>query len=698
MFVDILTDENSELSENDVDIQLDINWVEKEDVVELLDSGFEDVDESDIADILDSGKIDGFCNHSPVSFNITYPLNNAIGISLTPTLVWEESEDFDPQDVVKYTVQISQNFNFTSLVHEKTDIDTTNYIMPSGLLDYSQTYFLRVIATDKCESPNKTYSRSIKFTTISGPNVCDNPPSAFDLTTPPNKIEDISLTPSFDWSNATDPDPGDSVIYRLQVATDQQFLNIVLDKASLASSNYTVLPQEALSGDTHYYWRAIAEDSCSQQTYSTSVFDFTTLHVPNVCDNAPTSFNLNEPAPNAVNVSLTPNFAWQASSDPDPQDTVYYTLQITQNNNFNNPLFSIGVGQTTSHTLTTPLQNSTTYQWRVVAEDACIPPNRTISAVREFTTVPQSCNPGSFTDTDFTTGAHSDTVALNGTLSVAEDYDAWTEKYEAFDPPELEGWIEEAPSGWTVKEANSGVLHLSTIGKDNFGNYTRNTSFNNTIGNVVEARMRLVSSEGEYGCTLEIHNGTKNLTFLFFSDHVREDGIGLEASFDTTSSFNTYRVTQKGQDFYLYANGQLLIDGTGMSGLGTTFNRIRFNDQSLLNDSESYWDYIYSYNGGDILPKKASGSYLSQMINLGSQNNNLGSGATLNFNGSGNLSFDIFSSNNTTLPATPCATGLNVSGSTIPGTCSGQYAWIRANLNNSDATLMDFTLNYCIQN
>ncbi len=48
----------------------------------------------------------------------------------------------------------------------------------------------------------------------------------------------------------------------------------------------------------------------------------------------------------------------------------------------------------------------------------------------QFTTIPQSCNPGSYTDTDLIAGIHTDTVAKGGTLEVEEDYDTWMMKYE----------------------------------------------------------------------------------------------------------------------------------------------------------------------------------------------------------------------------------------------------------------------------
>ena len=309
------------------------------------------------------------------------------------------------------------------------------------------------------------------------------------------------------------------------------------------------------------------------------------------------------------------------------------------------------------------------------------------------------CNKGTYTDTSFTTGTHSDTMASPpGTLSVAEDYDAWTVRYDADGLPENYGWTENAPSGWTTKQIVSGDrLHLSSIDKNAQANYSRNPSLNNTTGGVVEVKMQLSSTEGDYGNAIEIQNGSRGLLFHVFTDHIVEDGSGLSGTINTTASSNVYRITQKNNDFNLYANGNLLINGAGQSLSGGTLNVIRFHDIATLSDSEAFYDYIYYYNGGDVLPKKASGNYLSARIDTGTTSNDVGTGATVSWNGTGTgTTMDVFASNSTTLPGAPCATGLSTSGATIPGTCDGRYVWIRANLNNADATLESFTLNYCI--
>jgi hypothetical protein len=64
----------------------------------------------------------------------------------------------------------------------------------------------------------------------------------------------------FDWDDATDPS---GVSYTLQIAADESFTDIVLEKTELAESEYTLTEEEKLeptSNEAPYYWRVRAVD------------------------------------------------------------------------------------------------------------------------------------------------------------------------------------------------------------------------------------------------------------------------------------------------------------------------------------------------------------------------------------------------------------------------------------------------------
>lgn len=72
-----------------------------------------------------------------------------------------------------------------------------------------------------------------------------------------------------DWEDVTDPSP--PVIYILQIATDKNFSknSIVLEKAGLTDSEYTLTEEEKLEPakkDAPYYWRVKAIDGASNES------------------------------------------------------------------------------------------------------------------------------------------------------------------------------------------------------------------------------------------------------------------------------------------------------------------------------------------------------------------------------------------------------------------------------------------------
>jgi hypothetical protein len=83
---------------------------------------------------------------------------------------------------------------------------------------------------------------------------------------PPHGYETADTTPSFDWSDVSDPT---GVTYRLQIAYDYNFTSLVRDKGGLATSDYTLDALEALDNGS-YYWRVCAVDGLGHQSTWTS--------------------------------------------------------------------------------------------------------------------------------------------------------------------------------------------------------------------------------------------------------------------------------------------------------------------------------------------------------------------------------------------------------------------------------------------
>ncbi len=70
----------------------------------------------------------------------------------------------------------------------------------------------------------------------------------------------------FDWKDVTDPS---GVTYTLQIASDEDFTSIVLEKKGLTDSEYTITKKEELksvSKKAPYYWRVKAIDDASNES------------------------------------------------------------------------------------------------------------------------------------------------------------------------------------------------------------------------------------------------------------------------------------------------------------------------------------------------------------------------------------------------------------------------------------------------
>ena len=170
------------------------------------------------------------------------------------------------------------------------------------------------------------------------------------LLSPPNNATGVSTTPLLDWT-----DVSGATSYRVQVI---QGINPELDHGNLPTSQYQVLPSEALAPITSYYWRAAAISG--SDTAWSGYFTFETNIAP------PPPPNLTLPEDNATGVSTTPTFVWESSSG-----ATTYQIQVALSSNFNNP--SIDVGGLVSTQYVVPqnqqLANGTGYFWRVRAHN-----------------------------------------------------------------------------------------------------------------------------------------------------------------------------------------------------------------------------------------------------------------------------------------------------------------------------------------
>lgn len=118
--------------------------------------------------------------------------------------------------------------------------------------------------------------------------------SSYAFSTP---IDTTGLTPTLQWPVV----PG-ALYYQLQISSDANFYNIVLNISGISQSQYQVL-SGTLQCNVHYYWRYRAFINGSWSTWSTT-YDFVTycpIGIGDPGNNLPEYFRLYQNYPNPFN-------------------------------------------------------------------------------------------------------------------------------------------------------------------------------------------------------------------------------------------------------------------------------------------------------------------------------------------------------------------------------------------------------------
>lgn len=200
------------------------------------------------------------------------------------------------------------------------------------------------------------------------------PPADFTLTTPAADAEGVALRPSFEWEDSLG-----ATTYRLEIASDESFADVVYTVQDLPESQFTI--DQDLTGGESYYWRVVAVNAIGETTATNAPLRFTT-------GEPPPPFLLTAPAAAATNVALTPTFTWTASGAVDR-----YRLVVATDQALSSPVAEVTDLTGTTHTLGTPLSGATTYYWSVEAENVAGRTTAT-NAPLSFTT---GAGPGPFT-------------------------------------------------------------------------------------------------------------------------------------------------------------------------------------------------------------------------------------------------------------------------------------------------------------
>jgi len=208
---------------------------------------------------------DGTTNVSAI-LNITSPIpgvpvlispgNNSMSVSTQPLFIWSKVNNAN-----LYRLQVATDAGFSSMVFNDSTITDTSKLI-TGQLENNKLYYWRVAA--------KTTSGWGAYSVIWSFNTAPAIPGTPVLLLPINNSENVTISPTFQWYKAG----GMVISYRLQVATDAGFSNIIYTDSTITDTSKT-LPF-ALTYNTLYHWRVRSRNAAGEGGWS-AVWNFRTV-------------------------------------------------------------------------------------------------------------------------------------------------------------------------------------------------------------------------------------------------------------------------------------------------------------------------------------------------------------------------------------------------------------------------------------
>jgi len=190
------------------------------------------------------------------------------------------------------------------------------------------------------------------------PPTTNNAPTTPTLVYPTNNLLCINNQLDFQWNASTDSD-GDAITYQIQIATDIDFTQIVQTQ-TVSVTDKTITLDKGIA----YYWRVKATDSKSLSSSYSSVFNFYT-EGNGISNYLPFAPELVSPILNSLVTTSTATLQWNGS-DADTTDSLTYDVYF---DTVNPPIAVISADQTGTSLVTSTLNTTTDYYWKIVVKD-----------------------------------------------------------------------------------------------------------------------------------------------------------------------------------------------------------------------------------------------------------------------------------------------------------------------------------------
>jgi hypothetical protein len=262
------------------------------------------------------------------------PVSGATNQQLSLVLTWNKVPDASG-----YYLQVTTDIAFANIVIQDSVLtDTSKSIagLANGVL-----YYWRVKA--KNDGGTSAWSNLSGFTTFAAV------PQRPVLSSPADGAADQTIPLTVSWTKATG-----AASYHLQMATDSGFVALGVVDSALADTLKSV---GGLANNTKYFWRVRAKNPVGVSSWSTTRSFITfaaALQAP----------VLRSPADGATGQPVAPVLLWQGVNGAKK-----YHIQVSISSDFSTIVTQDSALTDTSRTLA-GLDNSTTYFWRVRAENA----------------------------------------------------------------------------------------------------------------------------------------------------------------------------------------------------------------------------------------------------------------------------------------------------------------------------------------
>ncbi|MBW2680983.1 MAG: calcium-binding protein [Deltaproteobacteria bacterium] len=303
-------------------------------------------------------------SNAPSIPNIVSPQDAFEITDLQPTLVIANSTDPD-SDAVTYAFEVYENEAMINLVAGQSDVsegtENTSWTVSQELND-NTWYYWRVRASDGIGSSAWAYGSFFV-------NTANDPPNAFNISSPGDGSEVDTVTPVLEVTNSVDVD-GDELMYTFKVYADSGLSILVasgenIPEGTSGSTSWTV--ESPLDDNTWYFWQAITTDEHGATAESLPASFFV-----NTANDAPLAPVISSPVHESeVDVQDLDLTAGNAQDVDEDQLTYFFELDTV--NTFDSPDKQTSGEITEGADFTTwqvfGLDDNTTYFWRVKASD-----------------------------------------------------------------------------------------------------------------------------------------------------------------------------------------------------------------------------------------------------------------------------------------------------------------------------------------